>query len=179
MGKPSEAFNCLLGLSRQYAESDRGLPAQVDVAPTRAVVCFTLLGANLAVALDEVSELLELPATTRLPRVKSWVRGVANVRGNLLPVIDFAEFLGGALVTPPKQQRVIVLDIEDIFVGLAVDRVYAMRHFRLDTYSLSVESAPEVLQSYLQGSFTYEDESWSMLRPSLLIQDSRFMAVAA
>ena len=179
MSNPSEAFQTLLALSRRYGENIRGLPAQVDVAPTRAVVCFSLLGVNLAVALDEVAELLELPHTTRLPRVKSWIKGVANVRGRLLPVVNFAEFLGGGVTTPPKQQRVVVLEMHDVFVGLVVDRVYAMRHFRLDNYSQAVQGAPEVLSPYLGGSFHHEDEDWLLFRPSLLIQDPQFMAVAA
>ena len=174
-----EAFNTLLAVSRRYASSAQGLPAQVDVAPTKAVVCFSLLGTNIAVALDEVAELLEMPQTTRLPRVKGWIKGVSNVRGRLLPVIDFASFLGGVISTPPKQQRVIVIEIQDVFVGLAVDTVYAMRHFRLDSYSQSAQSSPAALHPYLEGSFKYEGEDWYLFRPARLIQDPQFMAVAA
>lgn len=179
MSKPNEAFNTLLALSESYSEEVRGLPAQVDVTPTQAVVCFSLVGVNLAVALDEVAELLELPVTTRLPRVKSWITGVANVRGRLLPLVNFAAFLGGVISTPPKQQRVVVIDLHEIFVGLTVDRVHAMRHFRLDTYSTDVTSAPDVLAPYIEGSFSYEDEDWFLFRPVLLLNDPRFISVAA
>jgi twitching motility protein PilI len=179
MAEENQVFNRLQALSRQYQASAKGLPAQAEVVPTKAVVCFSLLGVQVAVAVEEIVELLEIPATTRLPRVKNWVKGVANVRGRLLPVMDFARFLGGATTTPPKQQRVIVLDIHDIFVGLGVDTVYAMRHFRLDTYSESVDEAPATLQPYVEGSFSYNDESWFLFRPARLIQDPAFMAVAA
>ena len=179
MAEENQVFNRLQALSRQYQASAKGLPAQAEVVPTKVVVCFSLLGVQVAVAIEEIAELLEMPPTTRLPRVQEWVKGVANVRGRLLPVMDFGRFLGGATTTPPKQQRVIVLDMHDIFVGLGVDTVYAMRHFRLDTYSESVSQAPAALQPYLEGYFRHDEENWFLFRPARLIQEPAFMAVAA
>lgn len=179
MAKQKKSFNILAGLFRRYSDNAKGLPAQTDIVPTRTVVCFSLLGANLAVGLEEISELLELPSCTHLPRVKSWVRGVANVRGRLLPVINFAEFLGGGLKMPPKSQRVLVIDALGIFVGLIVDQVQGMRHFKVDTYRRELGEVPEVLAPYIEGSFIHEGEEWMLFRPSQLLQDHCFMEVAA
>ncbi len=178
MSEPDDAFATLMTLSRRFDEQAKGLSAQGEVVHTRSVVCFSLLGVNLVVALEEISELLKLPSITQLPRVKPWVKGVANVRGRLLPVVNFAEFLGGSSKTSPKQQRVLVLDMIDVFVGLIVDQVYSMRHFRLDSYRQEISEAPEVLMPYLEGGFEYEGETWLLFRPSVLVQDYNFMDVA-
>jgi twitching motility protein PilI len=178
MTKHSSAFNALLSLSRQFTETGRGLPAQEDIVPTRKVACFSLLGLHLVMALEELTEIIELPPCTRLPRVNTWVLGVANLRGRLLPVINFAEFLGGALSAPPKAQRVLVIDMMGIFIGLVVDRVYDMRHFGIDTFRQQLEGVPEVLSPYAEGGFVQADKTWVLLRPGQLLSDQCFMEVA-
>ena len=169
MTRRSSAFDTLLSLSRQFTETARGLPAQEDIVPTRKVACFSILGVHLAMALEELTEIIELPQCTRLPRVNTWVLGVANLRGRLLPVINLAEFLGGALSAPPKAQRVLVIDMMGVFVGLVVDQVYDMRHFGIDTFQQQLEGVPEVLSPYAEGGFVQSDKTWILLRPGQLI----------
>ncbi|WP_461520350.1 chemotaxis protein CheW [Porticoccus sp.] len=172
-------FKVLLSLAQRYAENARGLPAQQDIVATRKVVCFSLLGHNLALPLEELIEIIEMPQYTPLPRVKYWVLGMANLRGRLLPVINLAEFLGGKLNGAPKVQRVIVIDMSGVFVGLAVDRVYGMRHFKVDTFTRRADLVPETLAPYVEGSFAQQDSVWMLLRPCQLLNDQRFMEVAA
>ena len=179
MAEASKAFKTLADLAGRYADSARWLPEQEDVAPTRKVVCFSLMGVNLAMALEELTEILELPQCTRLPRVKNWVWGVANLRGRLLPVINFAEFLGGRLSSPKKVHRVLVIDLQTVFVGLVVDRVYGMRNLQIDTFERQPEGVPEVLAPYAEGGFCQDGDTWILLRPGKLQSDQRFMEVAA
>ena len=112
--RASSAFQTLVALDTYCRQSDKRLPAQEQVVPTVSVVCFSLQGRQFAVPFSDIVELLEVPVCTRLPRVQSWVRGVANVRGRLLPIIDLAAFVGASLTTAPKQQRVLVMDAHGI-----------------------------------------------------------------
>tara|TARA_R110001592_G_scaffold363399_1_gene688099 strand:+ start:8924 stop:9463 length:540 start_codon:yes stop_codon:yes gene_type:complete len=179
MSETGEAFNTLATLSEKYANSARWFPEQEDIAPTRKVVCFSLMGVKLAMALEELTEILELPQCTRLPRVKPWVWGVANLRGRLLPVINFAEFLGGRLSSPRKLHRVLVIDLKGVFVGLVVDHVYGMRNLQVDRFQRQPEGIPEIFAPYADGGFCQEDDTWILLRPGTLQNDQRFMEVAA
>ncbi len=79
--------------------------------------------------MGEVVELLHVPNWTVLPGVKGWVKGVANVRGRLLPIIDTEEFLGGQLVGPTKLRRVLAVECGELFTGLMVSDVIGMMHF--------------------------------------------------
>ena len=126
----------------------------------------------------DIVELLEPPVCTRLPRVQHWVRGVANVRGRLLPVIDLAAFTGSSLTTAPRQQRVLVMDSHGIFVGLLVDEVIGMRHFPVDSF---VEDAgmQKGLSPYLDGGYRDGDRIWGVFRPVKLTGDMRFLNVTA
>ena len=61
-------------------------------------VGFRLGTERFLVPRGEVREVLMVPpAITRVPGAKSWVRGLANVRGHLLPVVDLKEFLGSGV----------------------------------------------------------------------------------
>lgn len=175
----SSPFNTLLSLSQRFNSAKRGLPAQQDIVPSRKVVCFSMLGVNLVVALEELTEIIELPQYTRLPRVKRWVLGMANLRGRLLPVVNLPAFLGDKLSGSVKQQRVMVIDMMNMFVGLTVDRVYGMRHFKVDTYTRNPGDIPDRLAPYAEGGFVQTDGVWILLRPSQLLADQRFNEVAA
>ncbi|MEZ5530704.1 MAG: chemotaxis protein CheW [Porticoccaceae bacterium] len=179
MNSQRSPFKVLLSLSQRYSDNARELPAQEDIVATRKVICFALLGHNLALPLEELIEIIEVPQLTLLPRVKHWVMGMANLRGRLLPVINLAEFLGGKLSGSIKAQRVIVIEMQGVFVGLAVDRVHGMRHFKVDTFDRRAALVPDVLVPYAEGSFVQLDSPWVLLRPAQLLNDKRFMDVAA
>lgn len=178
MAAQGSAFNTLSSLSHQFITTARGLPAQESLAPTRKVVCFSLLGTYMAMALEELTEIIELPPCTRLPRVNGWVLGVANLRGRLLPIVNLAEFLGGELSAPSRSQRVLVIDMMGVFVGLVVDQVFDMRHFGVDTFQSNLDGVPDVLTPYVGGGFAQDDKNWALLRPGQLLSDQCFMAVA-
>ena len=178
MAAQGSAFNTLFALSHEFIATARGLPAQEGLVSTRKVVCFSLLGTHLAMALEELTEIIELPQCTRLPRVHGWVLGVANLRGRLLPIVNLAEFLGGELSSPPKAQRVLVIDMMGVFVGLVVDKVFDMRHFGVDTFQQHLDGVPEVFSPYVEGGFTQADNNWVLLRPGKLLNDQCFMEVA-
>lgn len=173
------AFAKFLQLSLGFASKAKPLPVPGEEVVTQAFVYFSVLNQDVVVAVEELAEVLELQAYTRLPRVKKWVRGVSNVRGRLLPVVDFAEFLDGRLSTSAKQQRILVLEAGSIYVGLLVDQVFGMRHLRVDRYTQSVSDVPEVLLPYLDGAFVQDGKRWLLMRPPKLAADPIFMDVAA
>jgi len=175
----NDIYTQLATLSEDFRQRSRELPAQLDLTPIRTVVCFRLLGFGVAVLLEEMNELLEVPHCTRLPRVKPWVKGVANVRGRLMPIIDFAGFLGGRLTASPKRQRVLLVERDEVAVGLIVDEVLGMKHFRVDSYSESRTDIPPPLSPFVPGIFFNEGENWALLRPNALFSSSEFLDVAA
>lgn len=179
MASNDETYGRLAALSEDFRKRSRPLPAQIDLTPTRTVVCFRVLGVGVAMLLEEMNELFEVPHCTRLPRVKPWVKGVANVRGKLTPIIDFAGFLGGRLTSPPKRQRVLLVGSEDIAAGLIVDEVIGMKHFRVDAYSDTRGDIPPPLSPFVPGTFLNDGERWALFRPDALFGNNDFLEVAA
>lgn len=174
-----EGFLALAELSRRHGRGARSLPAQTGATPTRTAVCFRLQGGPVAILLDELGELLEVPRCTRLPGVKSWVRGIANVRGRLIPLIDFAAFLGERPQAPDNRQRVLLIERDGVAAGLVVDEVVGMKHFRVDSYSEERETVPPGLARFVPGTFVDNGEHWPLFRPEALFGHQDFLDVAA
>jgi twitching motility protein PilI len=86
------------------------------------------VGARLLVTgIDEINELLAVPTLTPVPGTQPWLLGVANVRGNLVPVIDFARFLFGERTQHSDRTRLLVVRQGSGNVALMVDEVFGQR----------------------------------------------------
>ncbi len=174
------AFESLINLAAQSRRSAMGLPAQADMAPRWSGIGFSCMGFRFVVPMGQISELMEVPATTRLPGVHSWVIGLSNVRGRLLPLFDLARFIGGHVNSQKKSHRVLVWESDHLYSGLVVDKAFGMKHFIADTYSEESVELPDNLRGYVSGA--YKDgsgESWSVFDMSSLAEDPNFINASA
>ncbi|SDU28780.1 chemotaxis protein CheW [Halopseudomonas salegens] len=171
-------FDQLMQLAAACRQQAAGLPAQEVVSETWSGVGFRLAGQHLVAAMGEVSEILHEPRYTALPRVKSWVRGVANVRGRLLPIIDLSRFFAASNTVPRKQRRVLVLDRDDVFAGLLVDEVLGMQHFPVNQFSTLVPAEAGVLAPFVVGSYASETGNAMVFNFRALAHDQAFLDVA-
>ncbi|MCW8195452.1 chemotaxis protein CheW [Proteobacteria bacterium 005FR1] len=181
MAEPQTAFDALVDLAQRSRRSAKSLPSTVKVTPQWSGIGFSLLGQHFVAPIGEVSELLELPSYTRLPGVQPWVMGVANVRGRLLPLLDLAAFFGGRLEGQRKRQRVLVLEIDELYTGLVVDTALGMQHFPADSYSDELQPVEYQLRDYLAGSYAKaagEQDRWYVFSPARLTEDPRFVNAA-
>jgi twitching motility protein PilI len=175
------AFDTLVAMAELSLSHAKGLPAQVDVKPYWSGVGFSLFGARYVAPMGEVSEMLEMPHFTRLPGVTDWVKGVSNVRGRLLPLADMAVFLGGKLISAWRQQRVLVIEVDEIYSGLVVDAVFGVQHFPVDSYSPVVKSGifGNEMVPFVQGAFMNDEgEEWTVFSPWSLARNERFFQAA-
>lgn len=173
------AFQALAHLASVSRSSAKGLPAQADVSPRWSGVGFSCLGHRFVVPMGQISELMEVPSTTKLPGVQAWVLGLSNVRGRLLPLLDLARYMGGQIGSQRKAQRVLVLEMEGLFSGLVVDRAFGMQHFIADTFEDFNGELPERLGQYVKG--TYRDSSgepWCVFDMMALAEDPNFINAA-
>ncbi len=178
MSSQVEPFAALLDIARRSVSNAQGLPAQVDIKPHWSGIGFKLAGHHFVAPMGEVVEILAQPPSTRLPGVQSWVRGVANVRGRLLPLIDLESFFGGSL-SGKKSRRVLALELGDLYSGLIVNEVFGMQHFPVDSFSDQVPVALDALKPFLAGSYQLNEITWSVFSPFKLAQNADFFNAAA
>ena len=107
--------------------------AEQERASNCACVVFRLSDFKLAVTIESVSEILDLPVFSPVPGSKPWVLGLSNVRGNLVTVCDLYWYLTNVRTPLTTRSRLIVADLQGKPMGLLVDEVYGQRHFHTDT----------------------------------------------
>jgi chemotaxis signal transduction protein len=95
-----------------------------DAAHGHRYVLLSIASANYAVPEAFVTELERVPKITPVPHVPAWVRGVTNLRGDILSVVDMRTFLGlEASSSHSARMLVVRLLNEDFATGLLVDGV--------------------------------------------------------
>jgi twitching motility protein PilI len=126
--------------------------------------------------LVEAGEVMPVPPITPVPLTRAWFRGVANVRGNLYSVIDFAGFLGAGAGSGGEHARLLLLG--ERFrsgAGLLIERALGLRN----PAHLRAREAAGARPAWVRGEF--EDEAgarWSELDVGALVRDGEFISVA-
>jgi purine-binding chemotaxis protein CheW len=105
------------------------------------LVVFELAQELYGVEIAAVESIIKLQAITLVPQAPSFVEGVTNLRGSILPVIDLRKRFGLPVEELSKNSRIIVAAINDKKVGMIVDAVSEVLHVPAD----SVEPAPPMI----------------------------------
>lgn len=97
-------------------------------------VVFVLDDTPYAVPMENVLELQRLPRITPLPSSPEWLRGVTNLRGEVLSVVDLRSLLGLSPAENSVSQRLVVVrsTVEEIATGWIVDRMIGVRRLAMD-----------------------------------------------
>jgi twitching motility protein PilI len=143
-------------------------------------VAFRLSSENFLLAREETREVLGYPSVvTRVPGAKPWIRGIANVRGQILPIVDLRAFLGGGMTNTNRSTRVLVANHRDVPAGLLVDEVLGFRRFA--DHEFSAVTPPTIVRCdrYLAGAFRRGTESWPVFSLRSLLESAEFLQAAA
>lgn len=168
----------LRDIDQRSRRNAAGLPAQQEVKRSWPAIAFRIGAQRLVTPLGEVAELLRYPPLSRIPGAKSWVKGMANVRGNLLPIVDLPEFLGAGSVRLTPRSRVLVVRRGEVMVGLLVDEVLGLRHYYDEERVQELPNVDSATTSYLSGSVRRDGELLGIFSTFALAQSALFMQVA-
>ncbi len=173
-------FELLKELEKRSRTVVAGGVAEADAAKEWVGVAFRMGGETFLIAREETREVLGYPtAVTRIPGARSWVKGLANVRGQLLPMLDLRQFLGSGATASGRNTRIIVVNHRDIPAGLMVDEVLGFRRFAETDFN--PEPPPTVIRcdSYLAGAFRRGGEVWPVLSLKTLVESQSFLQAAS
>ncbi|GAB2181953.1 chemotaxis protein CheW [Denitratisoma sp. agr-D3] len=88
---------------------------------------FSLSGEMYAVGILNVKEIIEYGSLTEIPMMPAFIRGVINLRGAVVPVIDLAARFGGSQTQIGRRTCIIILELRDVDlrqdIGIVVDAV--------------------------------------------------------
>lgn len=146
---------------RVFAFAD-SLAAGHEEEPTKRIrretwVTLTLAGETFALPVSPVREILRISSITRVPHAPYPIRGVTNLRGRVIPVLDLRirlELPEGELT---RTSRIIVVSSRGRLLGLLVDAVHQVVHLDVDLIQPPPEDVMTVQSDYISGVYHVEN----------------------
>ena len=170
-------FQMLESLDTRCQKNSNGLPVVKDVVDDWIGIGFKINGIPLLAIMDDVSEILPPPQTIRVPGVKSWVKGLANIRGSLMPVLDMNGYLFGSPTKITKDSRILVINKLGLVAALLVEEVFGLRRFKHAERRDEVDPDTGPVNKYLAGIFVDQARRWNVFSMEKLVQTEQFLRI--
>lgn len=132
---------------------------------------FRLGAERFGVRLDSVREIRRPPRVTPLPEAPPWLRGVTNLRGTILAVVDVGVGLGirdQVAATEGRAHRLVVMRDGDCDAGFCVDGVDGVLSFDEGACMTAPDTLPDLLRRWCDGIIGSGGELVTLLSPELL-----------
>jgi len=113
------------------------------------IVTFQLGKEIFGIDTNLIKEIIRYPEITEVPKAPKYLKGLANLRGIIIPVIDTRIKLDISDIEITPHTRVLILDIGKTFLGLIVDQVKGV----IDVEEDEVEPPPQVLSSGIEKEY--------------------------
>ncbi len=177
--EPVDAFETLAEYERRSLAHVAGLPEQLQAAGLWRGIGYRIGQRRLVSGYESVAEILTVPQITPVPGASSWMLGVANVRSNLLPVVDLKQFLEGSRsVLHEGHQKVMVLRQPGGDVAVTIDELYGQRSFMEEQQVEPEAMADGRYASLVERAYRVADEVWGVFDLDRLIRTPEFRHAA-
>jgi purine-binding chemotaxis protein CheW len=152
----------------EWAQAEAGAGAD---AARREFLTFTLGGEHYGIDILQVQEIREIDHVTRVPQVVAFVRGVINLRGAIVPIVDLGLMFGFPEPLPLAKASVVVLNVERRMVGLVVESVSDVVGLAEDEILPAPELGERAIGRAIAGIGTRREASLDAAGASLLLLD--------
>jgi len=121
------------------------------------LVAFRLAGETYGIPITLVHEIIRPCEITRIPRTDEYVRGVVNLRGKIVPVIDLRTRLMLPCTAETGSTRIVVVEVEQGVVGMIVDAVSEVLRLPVSQIEPPSELVADVEADLIRGVGKRED----------------------
>jgi purine-binding chemotaxis protein CheW len=137
------------------------------------LVIFNLGVEEFGVNIMQVQEIIRMPDITRIPRSPEYVKGVVNLRGKIIVVMDLDRRFGMNETEMTDESRIVVVDINGTIIGLVVDSVSEVIRLK----GSNIEQTPEIITQkinaeYLKGVGKMDDRLLILLNLENIINET-------
>lgn len=174
----NKLFDRLADYEQRSIRHEAGAGGQREQHTNWDGVVFRLGDERLTVPIDAVEEILPFPQSTPVPGAKEWLLGLANVRGNLVTIVDLGWFLIGTRTPVTARTRLILTRLQGRHLGLVVDEVFGQRHFHTDDLE-DLDDETDRLGGLVEQRFPQGERAWGVFRINDLMRQTEFLDGAA
>ncbi len=174
-------FEYLLSVDRKCIALQGGLVQQESDVSFSHGLAFQLSTHKYIIPIADVTEVLAVNDLTGIPRSPSWLVGIANVRGNLITLLDTHEFIFGKPIQGKVDSKRMLLVNQDIhYYGLIIDSIIGMKSFNADQ---GIDEVPEGFDydhiDHISAFYSSGEEWFAALSIQSLLSDERFAQLQA
>ncbi|UWQ94532.1 chemotaxis protein CheW [Rhodobacteraceae bacterium M385] len=124
---------------------------------TQEVVAFCVAGQDFCFDIMSVREIRGWTETTTLPHAQSYVKGVINLRGSVVPVVDLSDRLGFGPSEPSARHVIIITVVEGQTIGLLADVVSDILAVSDDAMHAVPDMVSDQVKAFISGVVLVED----------------------
>jgi purine-binding chemotaxis protein CheW len=115
------------------------------------LVTFYLADEEYALDVRTVQEIIRMTDTTHVPRAPEFIKGVINLRGRIIPVVDLKRKLALGEVAPSRLARIVVVKVRERLIGLLVDGASQVLKIPVSAIDAAPEEILDVSASFIRG----------------------------
>lgn len=140
-------------------------------AARRELISFRIGHQEFCVDIMSVREIRGWTPATPLPRTPAFMKGVINLRGAVLPIIDLGARLGLSTSEPTARHVIMVVSVGDRTVGLLVDAVSDIIDLTDDLVQPTPDVASDQVKSFVMGIFAVDGRMISVIELDRLLPE--------
>jgi purine-binding chemotaxis protein CheW len=176
-----------LGKALSWNDSEHAEPGKKEdkkaMAATECVeledqlVVFDVGQEAFGVDISAVQEIIRMKEVTKVPGAPSFVEGIINLRGRIIPVIDLRRRLGLPLNETDLSGRIVVVEIDSLVIGMVVDAVSEVLHISADCVEPPSDVIAGIDSDYIRGIAKVDDRLIVLLQLEKLLTGQRMGTV--
>ncbi len=162
-------------------KSERDAATEIAGSDTNQYLTFTMEGETYAVDVHHVKEVLEYTEIAKVPRTKEYMRGVINLRGSVVPVVDLRTKFGMGQTEKTTSTSIVVMDLElqgeTVVLGALVDSVEEVIGIEDEQIEPPPSIGTTVDSAFIRGIGKQEDRFIIVLDIERVFQTEELQAV--
>jgi purine-binding chemotaxis protein CheW len=139
---------------------------------TMQFVVFVISNEEYGLDIQIVNTIEKMIPITRVPKTPKFVKGVINLRGDIVPIMDLRERFELAISDETEETRIIIVKFEDIQMGIIVDEVKEVIHINEDQIESTTSLDKEGLMENVLGAGKVDDRVITLLNIEKLVNIS-------
>lgn len=148
-----------------------------QASPLIKYLTFWTDGELFGVPISDVVQIISMQGITPLPDFPDYAKGVINLRGNIIPVIDIRVRFGKPEAEYNENTCIIVTSIEDSYMGFIVDAVDEVTDLDEDNVSPAPKVSKDITNRYLTGIGQIGDKVVLLLDVTKILSENEFTEV--
>ena len=150
--------------------------AKEAVVAEKQMVLFELGNETYGLDIATVHEIIRMQPITKVPKAPVFVEGVINLRGKVIPVIDIGKKFGFEKIEKARNNRIVVVYLQDTTLGIIVDAVTEVVRIPHE----SIEPVSDIVTTgnsdYLQGIAKLQNKMVILLALEKLLSADKALA---